>query len=137
TLPRKGGGRSAMPKVLSPDQVGAYHRDGYLAPVPVMPAGDMARYRRALEAHEAVAGQPLQGNRRHKTHLLFTWACELVHHPRILDAIEDCIGPNILCWNVNFFIKEPDKRAFISWHQDSTYWGLEPHDVITAWVAFT
>jgi non-haem Fe2+, alpha-ketoglutarate-dependent halogenase len=25
----------------------------------------------------------------------------------------------------------------VSWHQDSTYWGLSEPDVVTAWVAFT
>ena len=47
------------------------------------------------------------------------------------------IGPNILCWGSSFFIKEPRNPGFVSWHQDSTYWGLDPADVITAWVAFS
>jgi hypothetical protein len=79
----------------------------------------------------------IHGNLRHKTHLLFTWADELVHHPAILDAVADVIGPDILCWTTNFFIKEPSSAGFVSWHQDSTYWGLDPADVVTAWVAFT
>jgi ectoine hydroxylase-related dioxygenase (phytanoyl-CoA dioxygenase family) len=126
-----------MTKLLSPSAVEAYQRDGYYAPVRVMSAADARRYRDALQAHEARAGQPLQGNLRHKTHLLFTWADELVHHPKILDAVEDAIGPDILCWTTNFFIKEANSPGFVSWHQDSTYWGLDPDDVITAWVAFT
>jgi ectoine hydroxylase-related dioxygenase (phytanoyl-CoA dioxygenase family) len=126
-----------MSKVLSDAEVAAYRRDGYHFPVRVMSADDARRYRAALEAHEAEAGQPLQGNLRHKSHLLFTWADELVHHPRILDAVEDVIGPDILCWTTNFFIKEANSPGFVSWHQDSTYWGLDPDDVITAWVAFT
>jgi chlorinating enzyme len=126
-----------MPKVLSDRAVEAYRRDGYYFPIRVISAAEVADYRRRLEAHEAGAGTPLQGNWRHKTHLLFTWADELVHHPTILDAVEDVIGPNILCWTTNFFIKEANSRGFVSWHQDATYWGLEPHDVITAWVAFT
>jgi phytanoyl-CoA dioxygenase PhyH len=126
-----------MPKVLSKAAVEAYHRDGYYFPVRVMPEGEVAGFRRRLEAHEKKTGAPLQGNWRHKTHLLFTWADELVHHPRILDAVEDVIGPNILCWTTNFFIKEAKSPGFVSWHQDATYWGLEPDDVITAWVAFS
>ena len=74
---------------------------------------------------------------RFKTHLLFTWADALVHDVRILDAVEGVIGPDILCWTTNFFIKEASNPGFVSWHQDSTYWGLEPDDVVTAWVAFT
>ena len=126
-----------MPKLLTSTQVEACKRDGYLAPVRVMSAADAHQYRVSLETHEAKTGQPLQGNWRHKTHLLFTWADALVHHPAILDAVEDVIGPDILCWTTNFFIKEANSPGFVSWHQDSTYWGLEPDDVITAWIAFT
>jgi len=126
-----------MPKMLSREAVEQYHRNGYYFPVPVLSPAEAARYRRGLEQHEAKTGQPLQGNWRHKTHLIFTWADELVHHPRILDAVEDVIGPDILCWTTNFFIKEAEHPGFVSWHQDSTYWGLDPDDVITAWVAFT
>ena len=126
-----------MTKLLSQAAVEAYRRDGYYAPVRVMSAADAQAFRAALEAHEAKSGQPLQGNMRHKTHLLFTWADALVHHPKVLDAVEDAIGPDILCWTTNFFIKEANSPGFVSWHQDSTYWGLDPDEVITAWVAFT
>ena len=126
-----------MPKLLSQAAVETYRRDGFYSPVRVMSAEDARIYRNALESHEAEAGQPLQGNMRHKTHLLFTWADALVHHPKILDAIEDAIGSDILCWNTNVFIKEANSPGFVSWHQDSTYWGLDPDEVITAWVAFT
>jgi ectoine hydroxylase-related dioxygenase (phytanoyl-CoA dioxygenase family) len=126
-----------MPKLLSQAAVEAYRRDGYYSPVRVMSAAEAQGFRAALEAHEAKSGQPLQGNMRHKTHLLFTWADALVHHPKVLDAVEDAIGPNILCWTTNFFIKEANSPGFVSWHQDSTYWGLDPDEVITAWIAFT
>lgn len=122
---------------LGEEAVRQYQRDGYYFPIPVLSTVEAAHYRKCLELHEAKTGAPLQGNWRHKTHLLFTWADELVHHPRILDAVEQMIGPDILCWTTNFFIKEPANPGFVSWHQDSTYWGLDPDDVITAWVAFT
>lgn len=122
---------------LSAQAVEQCRRDGFYFPVPVLSLDEAAHYRRCLEAHEARSGGPLQGNWRHKTHLLFTWADELVHHPRILDAVESVLGPDILCWTTNFFIKEAANPGFVSWHQDSTYWGLEPDDVLTAWVAFT
>jgi ectoine hydroxylase-related dioxygenase (phytanoyl-CoA dioxygenase family) len=122
---------------LSAQAVEKCRRDGFYFPVPVLSTDEAAHYRRCLEAHEARTGAPLQGNWRHKTHLLFTWADELVHHPRILDAVESVLGPDILCWTTNFFIKEASNPGFVSWHQDSTYWGLDPDDVLTAWVAFT
>ena len=126
-----------MPKVLTSAAVEQYHREGFYFPIRVLSTAEAASYRRRLEDHERKTGAPLQGNWRHKCHLLFTWADELVHHPKILDAVEDVIGPNILCWTTNFFIKEANNPGFVSWHQDATYWGLEPDDVVTAWVAFT
>lgn len=123
-------------KLLSEAAVRQYREQGYYAPVRVMSPAEAGLLRRALEDHEAGAGI-LAGPLRHKSHLLFTWLNDLVRHPRILDAIEDVIGPNILCWGSSFFIKEPRNPGFVSWHQDSTYWGLDPADVITAWIAFS
>ena len=74
---------------------------------------------------------------RHKSHLLFTWLDGLIRHPAILDAVEGVIGPDILCWSSTFFIKEARDPGFVSWHQDSTYWGLDPADIVTAWVALS
>lgn len=124
-----------MPKLLSPEAVARYERDGYYFPVRVFSAEEALSYQRRLEVYEAATGGPIQNNWRHKVHLLFTWANELVRHPKILDAVEDLIGPDIICWTSNFFIKEAGNPGFVSWHQDSTYWGLEPPDVITAWLA--
>ena len=116
----------------------AYERDGFYFPLRAMSGEDAQTYVDALEAHEAAHGGPLQSNMRHQVHLLFTWANQLVRHPKILDAVEEVIGPNILCWVTNFFIKEPKDGNFVSWHQDATYWGLEPADkIITAWVALS
>jgi ectoine hydroxylase-related dioxygenase (phytanoyl-CoA dioxygenase family) len=79
---------------------------------------------------------PLKGDLRHKSHLLFAWLAKLVHCSAILDAVEDLYGPDLLCWSTSFFLKEAADPAFVSWHQDSTYWGLSRPDVVTAWVAF-
>jgi ectoine hydroxylase-related dioxygenase (phytanoyl-CoA dioxygenase family) len=124
-----------MTKVLSADAVAQYRRDGFYFPVPALSRSEARGYRDKLEAHERVLGGPIASNMRHKVHLLFTWANELANHPAILDAVEDVIGPDILCWNTTFFIKEAHSPSFVSWHQDATYWGLSTEDVITAWVA--
>jgi len=126
-----------MPKLLTKTQIAQYEETGYLAPIPVMPEHEALALRQKLEAVEAEMGGPLRGDLRHKTHLLFPFLAELVRHPRILDAIEDVLGPDILCWSSNFFIKEAADQAFVSWHQDSTYWGLSSPDVAIAWVALT
>ncbi len=123
-------------KTLTEDAVRQYRDTGYLAPVRVLSIEEAAGIRARLEAFEADAG-PLAGRLRQKSHLLFTWLNALIRHERILDAVEDVIGPDILCWGTSFFIKEPRNPAYVSWHQDSTYWGLEPADIVTAWVALS
>ena len=126
-----------MPKSLSEAQIVAYEREGYLAPVAAMSEAEARALRARLETIEAGTGGPLRGDLRHKAHLLFPFLAELIRHPAILDAVEDLLGPDILCWNTNFFIKEAETPSFVSWHQDSTYWGLSTPDVCTAWVALT
>ena len=123
-------------KSLTEAAVRQYRDHGYYAPIPVLTRAEAGALRHRLEAFEATGGG-MQGAVRHKPHLLFTWLNDLIRHPRILDAVEDIIGPDILCWGTSFFIKERRNPGYVSWHQDSTYWGLEPPDIITAWVAFT
>ena len=126
-----------MPKMLTDAQVTQFREQGYVSPVRIMSAQAAGAIRERLEAYERSTGGPLRGNLRHKSHLLFSFVSEIVHDARILDAIEDLYGPDLLCWNTNFFIKEADNPAFVSWHQDSTYWGLSKPDVVTAWVALS
>jgi chlorinating enzyme len=124
-----------MPR-LSPEALDFYHEHGYYAPIPVISAAQAAGLRRRLEAYEA-GPQTIEGGLRNKSHLLFTWLDELIRNENILDAVESILGPNILCWGSSFFIKEARNPAFVSWHQDSTYWGLDPADIVTAWVALS
>jgi phytanoyl-CoA dioxygenase PhyH len=124
-------------KALTRDQVEQFRREGYVPKIRVLSREDAERARAALEDYERRTGGPLRGNLRHKAHLLFPFLSEMVRNDRILDAIEDLYGPNLLCWTTNFFIKEARNPAFVSWHQDATYWGLSAPDVVTAWVALT
>jgi len=126
-----------MARMLNEAQVTQYHEQGFVSPVRVIGEQAAGAIRQRLEEYERSTGGPLRGNLRHKSHLLFTFVSELVHHPAVLDAVEDLYGPDLLCWTTNFFIKEADNPAFVSWHQDSTYWGLSSPDVVTAWIALT
>ncbi|MEO6269073.1 MAG: phytanoyl-CoA dioxygenase family protein [Lautropia sp.] len=126
-----------MNKLLTEEQVERFRREGYLSPVRVMDEAAAIAVRDKLEAFERTTGGPLRGELRHKSHLLFKFLSDVVHHEKIVDAIEDLYGADLLCWTSNFFIKEANTPAFVSWHQDSTYWGLSSPDVVTAWVALT
>ncbi len=122
---------------LTPALIERYREEGRVFPIRIMSETEAAELRGRLEAFERRTGGPLKGDMRHKSHLLFAWLAELVRCRSILDAVEDLHGPDLLCWTTNFFIKEAADPAFVSWHQDSTYWGLSRPDVVTAWLAFT
>jgi ectoine hydroxylase-related dioxygenase (phytanoyl-CoA dioxygenase family) len=78
-----------------------------------------------------------QANNRLKPYLLYRWAAELVRHPAILDSIEALIGPDILVFHTTVWFKAPQSAKSVPWHQDATYFGLEPFEHVTAWVALT
>ena len=71
------------------------------------------------------------------THLLSPSLCEVIQREQILDAVEQVLGKNLLLWSASFYIKGPKTSSFVSWHQDSTCWGLEPPKIMTAWLALT
>ena len=124
-----------MPK-LSADAIARYQAEGYLAPIRAIAASEAASARQRLESAEA-SGRLPEGGLRNKSHLLFPWLNDLIRHPGVLDAVEGVIGPDILCWSSSFFIKDPRNKSFVSWHQDLTYWGLDPAEIVTAWIAIS
>jgi hypothetical protein len=126
-----------MPKALPQDAIEQYRRDGYYFPLPVLSGAEAAGLRAGIEAFEATQGGALEPAQRSKSHLLFKWLDDLIRDPRVLDPVEDLIGPDILCWNTLFWIKEPRTPSFVSWHQDIRYWGLEGGEVVTAWLALS
>lgn len=136
--PRKAGDGSM--KKLTLGQVDAYQRDGFLFPIDGLGAAETGKYRLEFGRYEEWLGQPLpQADLKWRglTYLLMPWVDELVRHPAILDAVEDVIGPDILLYMATFFIKEAKSPSFTAWHQDATYFGLTPHEHVTAWVALT
>ena len=89
-----------MTKLLSDEAVAGYKRDGYHFPIDVLSADETLGLRRKLEAHERASGGPIQGDKRHKAHLYLTWLNDLIRSPKILDAVEDVLGPNLFCWSI-------------------------------------
>lgn len=124
-----------MPKLLNNRDIEQYRELGYFSPVRAFSAEEAGRYRALLEQGEREHG--LGPDQRRKMYLYLKWADEVVRQPRILDAVEDLIGPNILVYHLTLWLKEPRSDAFISWHQDSTYFGLTPAEHVTAWVALS
>ena len=126
-----------MGRKLTGAQIERYHRDGFVYPVDAFSADEARRYRRAMEEFEAAQGTQLTRGHNFKPHLLFTWVDEIVHHPAVLDAVEDLIGPDIRLYHLSVWPKNAGDGAYVSWHQDATYFGLEPEVEVTALVALT
>jgi ectoine hydroxylase-related dioxygenase (phytanoyl-CoA dioxygenase family) len=122
---------------LSPGQVQAYERDGFVFPVDVLTNQEVNALRGELQAWEKARGSDIDFPEKSKSYLLFNWADQLVHHPKILDAVQDLIGPDILVYHSTLFVKEAGTPAYVRWHQDSTYFYLQPHLHVTAWVALS
>ena len=110
-----------------------YRELGYYAPNYAISETEAADILSKLQAHERVHG-PLKAL---KPHLLFTWLDALVRNRNILDVVETLVGPDILCWSSSFFAKEARSNKFVSWHQDGNYIGLQPNEMVTAWIALT
>jgi non-haem Fe2+, alpha-ketoglutarate-dependent halogenase len=127
-------------KALSQEQVDSYRYNGFLFPVPALTPDEVATCLAGLQRLELELGSPVaEADVKWRSHAYAhsPWFNTLIRHKRILDAIEDVIGPNILVWTSTFFIKEPHSPTFAAWHQDGTYFGLEPKEQVCAWVALT
>jgi non-heme Fe2+,alpha-ketoglutarate-dependent halogenase len=126
-----------MPKVLTQQQINDFHESGYVSPIDVMSEHEAGLYLQRLEQAEHDYPQEINPENRNNAHLSFSFLDELVHHPIIVDAVEDLIGSNISLWGSVLFIKEPQTKGYVSWHQDATYVGITPHDFVTPWLALT
>ncbi len=111
-----------------------YRRDGVIS-ARVVSEAEAARHRAELERGEDRLG-PL--HYLDKVHTVMTSPYQLATHPAVLDVVESLIGPDILLYNSTYIIKEPGSDAFVAWHQDLTYWGLEdPEAQVSMWLALS
>jgi non-heme Fe2+,alpha-ketoglutarate-dependent halogenase len=127
-------------KRLTPEQRASYDQHGFLFPLRALAADEAGQCLADLERLESRIGAPLPRadmKWRGAAHLYAPWVNRLVRDDRILDIVEDVIGPDILVYWSTFFIKEPGGPGFTAWHQDATYFGLAPYEHVTAWVALS
>ena len=126
-----------MLKRLTATQVEEYETEGFTCPVPVLSTAEVREARAAIEAFEAKTGRTSDYPEKSKSYLLFDWAEKLIRHPAVLDAVEDLIGPDIMVYHTTMWIKDSGTPQYIAWHQDGTYFYLDPQLHVTAWVALS
>jgi len=124
-------------KVLTSHQVESYHRDGLLFPLPALSVAEIEYFRaRHDELDQLLGGRPTAVQKGDR-HLDVKWVCDLATHPAVLDPVEDVLGPDILIHSSTIFTKYACDEKFVSWHQDSHYWGLSEPRLVSAWIALT
>src|SRR5688500_17763271 len=113
-----------------------YRADGFVFGFPVLTASETAAYRAACDELEAALGGKPRTVQVRQMHLHLRWAFELASHPRVLDAVESVLGPDLLVWATELFAKHPrDPAVAVGWHRDAPYLGLAAGRHTTAWIA--
>lgn len=113
-----------------------YESDGFIFPLTAMPAEQARFHRSGLEEMEATHGVEAMPTRGYGN-IAVDFIDEVTRLESILDPVSEILGPNLLVWGANLFVKEPQTSHFVSWHQDLTYWGLDNTNEVTAWIALT
>ena len=126
-----------MTGTLTQQQVDRYRNEGFLSPLRAYSADEALVLRRMLEQNERDYGPFAVGANGSKPHLLFPWIDALTRRPAILDAVESLIGPDILIYTVTMWIKGARDAGYVGWHQDASYFGLDPMEQVTVWVALS
>ena len=129
---------------LSAEQKAHYEDEGYYFPVRVFDEAEAVELQTRFQGYFSANWDRIKAlpAREHntvliETHTLLNWVYRIVSHPRVLDAVECILGPNLLVWSSAWFPKMPGDKKYISWHQDATYWGLHPPKATTAWIALS
>ena len=127
-----------MPKALTPEQQRHYRTAGHTFPIRVLSAAEADLYRGECDRLETLLGGRPRTVEVRQMHLHLPWAYRLAAHPRVLDAVQDLLGPNLLIWATELFAKHPhDSVVSIAWHRDGAYMGLDAERTVTAWIALT
>lgn len=112
-----------------------YETDGYCIARNVLDEGLVSEARQHVqwlaERHPDVRPELL--GHTFMTHDPF-WV-RLISDDRLLDIAEQFIGPNIALFASHYIAKPPFDGQPVLWHQDGTYWPLDPMEVVTLWLA--
>lgn len=122
---------------LTPEEVAAFERDGYFIKRRAITKDHALDCRQRLEAMEESLQEDCNKRMKIKAHVVSPWMVDLARNPIILDAVESLLGPDIMLFGSSMFAKAAQSDRFVSWHQDSAYYGLTPNDSVTVWLAFT
>ncbi len=122
---------------LTKDQVASYHENGFLLGLPALfTTGQLEELNEGLEQLMKLLRPGETSKEIREWHEASRFLYDICMNDIILDCVEDIIGHSFFMWGSNFFIKEPQSKKTVGWHQDSYYWPLTPQNSVTAWIAF-
>ena len=122
---------------LSPNQLKQYENEGFVSPIDIFSKERANEIRKEIELIEKKIPEELNKSGRYNAHLISPLLDKVTHDSEILDNVQSLIGENILVCGTTLFIKNPNEKGFVSYHQDAKYIGLKPYNWVTAWVAIT
>ena len=122
---------------LSTNQLKQYRDEGFVSPIDIFSNERVNAIRKEIEFIEEKIPEELNKSGRYNAHLISPLLDSVTHDSKILDAVQNIIGKNILVCGTTLFIKNPNEKGFVSYHQDAKYIGLKPYNWVTAWVAIT
>ncbi len=119
---------------LSAKDVAYYNAQGYVQPFDVFAASEIAELRAYINQLMSDLGPDgAYGVNCYQARLSGLW--DIATDPRILDHVQDIIGPDILCWATAILSKKPHDPKAVPWHQDASFWALSPARTVTVWLA--
>ena len=121
--------------ILTPEQKTAYEELGFLDSIPILDEAEVRHFRAAVEKTCAALGGRIA--RLDGLHLYFRWAWELSTHPRLLDCMEQLVGPNIMLKSTRLFYKFGASDSFVGWHQDGLTEQIKDAYVPAIWLGLT
>lgn len=124
------------PKVLTPEQVARFNRDGYLMPFRIFSDAEVAHLRSYFDG--LLAKYLAEGKDSYSissAHLRHGRVWDVLTNPRVVAIVADLLGPSVVAWGSHFFCKMPNDGKAVSWHQDASYWPLTPSKAVTVWLA--
>lgn len=117
--------------------IASYQRDGFYFPIDAFSAAEAGGWADEITALPTPALAAHRAPWVQKAYLLLPSLDALMRDPRLTGPVASILGNDLLVLSADLFIKPARAQKRITWHQDVNYWGLDPMQVLTAWVAFT
>ena len=125
---------NSAPERLTAAQITSYNANGFVQPFDVFDAAEIADIRAYINGLMNDMGEAgAYGINCYQARLSGLY--DIATDARILDLVQDLMGPDILCWASAILSKRPHDPKAVPWHQDASFWALSPARTVTVWLA--